>query len=252
MNFVIICSQRTGSTLLTQLLDQRDDILCNGAIFEARPGRLPVRWAKDAASVEELGHLRDNQPEAFLRRVFAENRDGQHVGFKICSGHNDAMLDKLVLDKSIGKIVLMRQNVLAVYSSAMIARGSGERRATATTATAEDRPVVEFNAKKFMRFWERYSGYYRGIFGTLNDTRQNFHMIHYTEINDPLYFGRLLNFIGADPSRTASEVKNKKQNSPDILSRFSNREETMTFLNQRDLQGWCFESETTLDPATTA
>jgi len=248
MDFVVVCSQRTGSTLLTQLLDNQTDVLCNGAIFEARPGRMPVRWAKEPGVMEELVHLRANNPEAFLARVLAERLGCHSVGFKICQGHNDRILDKLLVDPAIGKIVLIRQNVLAVYSSAMIARESGERRTTVVGTASDAKTQVEFNARRFLLFWERYAAYYRSVFERINSSRQAFQIMHYTEINDPWYFERLLAYIGVEPVRDRAEVKNKKQNSSDILSRFANPEQTLEFLNDHQLMAWRYEAETSLDP----
>jgi hypothetical protein len=245
VNFVIVCSQRTGSTLLTQLLDNQNDVLCNGAIFE--PGRLPIRWAKGAAIVAELLDLRGKDPQAYLARVFAENQDRESVGFKICPGHNDMMLDKVLLNRGIGKLVLLRQNVLAVYSSAQIARQSGARR-SAVAGASESKPPVEFDPNKFLRFWQRYAAYYRAVFERLNADRQNFHLVYYTELNDSRYFDRILTFIGAKPSQGAMDVQNRKQNSSDILSRFSNPLEAEAFLRKYRLTGWVFETETFLDP----
>jgi hypothetical protein len=249
MDFVIVCTQRTGSTLLTQLFDSQNGVLCNGAIFEARPGRMPVRWAKEPGLIDELVNLRAKDPDSFLTRVLAERLGCRSVGFKICPGHNDPILDKLLANPAMGKIVLVRQNALAVYSSAMIARKSGERRYTVAGAAPETRPPVEFNARRFMRFWERYAGYYRSVFECLNASNQTFQLIHYSEINDPCYFGRLLTYIGAEPGQENVEVKNKKQNSSDILSRFSNPGEVETFLKEHRLLGWCYETDTTLDPS---
>lgn len=248
MNFAIVCTQRTGSTLLTQLLDQQEDVLCNGAVFDAHPGRMPVRWAKDLVLIRELERLRDSAPEDFLSRVFAETLGCRAVGFKICPGHNDAMLDKLLVDSAIAKIVLFRRNVLAVYSSAMIARRSGERRSTAPDTVPESRPLVEFDQKKFMRFWERYIAYYRSVFERLNTLGQVFHLVDYTELNDPRHFSRIINFVGSASTKSVRDTKNRKQNSSDIISRFSNSEVAAAFLKQYRLTGWGYETEAFLDP----
>ncbi len=248
MNFVIVCSQRTGSTLLVQLLDAQKDVLCNGAAFEAHPRRMPLRWAKEPRLIAELARLREVDPDAFLARVFAENEGRKSVGFKICPGHNDAMLDKLVLDPGVGKIVLLRENVLAVYSSAQIARQSGARRSSAQAGDSESKPPVEFDPNKFLRFWQRYAGYYRIVFERLNSTGQLFHLVYYTELNDTRFFDRVMGFVEAQPARGAAEVHNRKQNSSDILSRFSNPEVAEAFLRKQRLTGWAFENETSLDP----
>ena len=240
--FVIVAWPRTGSTHLARLLNGHSDILCHGEIFQNDITALPIRWPKPDKKVgviEDLLHMRSLDPSGFLEQVWSRNYACECVGFKIFPGHNDDMLRKLVSDISIRKIVLMRRNILAVYSSAMIARLTGERRRDSRKSGPGWRPAVEFELEQFVQFSANYRQFYRTIFETLQETRQSLHLQLYEHSNDPDQIDRLLRFIGARPTGPLTS-RLRKQNSEDILSRFSNPDNVSKFLQEHDLD-WSSE-----------
>jgi hypothetical protein len=253
MNFVIIASARTGSTHLTHLLNAHKDVICHGEIFRPtlNSDRLPLRWDRDKRehrAIAALAELRERDPGAFLLRVFAQNCGCTSVGFKIFSGQNDEVLDTLILDPELGKVVLFRRNVLAVYSSAMIARLTGNRSLKDGSTELGTRPLVEFRSTKFLRFCGNYLGFYRYVFERLGEVQQMPHLINYDEINDPWHFARLITFIGGRKADKPAKARLAKQNSPNILSRFRNPGDAAKFLQQHGLSAWQYEGETSLGP----
>jgi len=246
MNFMIIASPRTGSTHLATLLDLQEDIRCNGEIFH--PNNILVRWPKFHKTPEvmaRLAEMRKRDPKSFLDEVLARSYGCAHVGFKIFSGHCDEMLDNLIADSSIKKVVLFRRNLLAVHSSSLIAHKIGER---ALRAPRTVQPVVTFEPGPFMAFCERTMKYYRGVFDRLIAARQIFHTMHYEQINDPWFFASLVGFIGGALAAAEPKGRRIKQNSSYILSRFSNPDDAEAFLREHGLMGWCHESEISLNP----
>jgi len=246
MRFVIIASPRTGSSHLTKLLDQQSDIVCNGEIFH--PKKVYVHWEKADKPrdvLEQLAELRGRDPRAFLDRVYAQNYGCAHVGFKIFSGHNDDIFDELVKDRAIRKIVLLRRNILASYSSSLIAQKTGKH---SVRTPPTEQPVVEFNPKRFVAYATRYTSFYRSVFERLNEARQEFYVVHYEQINDLWFFSSLIAFIGADPANVVRTRGAIKLNSSAILSRFSNPEVAEEFLREHGLMSWLYESPVSLDP----
>jgi hypothetical protein len=246
MRFVIIASPRTGSSHLTKLLDQQDEIICNGEIFH--PRKVYVNWPKADKSkevLEQLAELRGRDPRAFLDRIYGRNYGRAHVGFKIFSGHNNDILDELIEDASILKIVLLRRNILASYSSSLIAQKTGKH---SSRSPPTEQPVVEFNPTKFIAYTKRLTTFYRSVFERLNDKRQHFYVVHYEQVNDPWFFASLVSFIGGDSARVVRTGGAKKLNSSTILSRFSNPEAVEDFLCPRGLMSWIYESPVSLDP----
>ena len=136
MRFVIIASARTGSSHLVNVLGGHPEVFCHGNVFAQH--MMATFWPKGArptasevgAIKSDLREIREKDPDAFLERVFSMDFGRAHVGFKIFRGQNDAILEKLIADSSVRKIVLFRRNVLANYSSAMLAKESQIGRAS--------------------------------------------------------------------------------------------------------------------------
>src|SRR5215469_16377205 len=128
MRFIIIASERTGSSHLVNVLSGHPDIFTNGNVFDARKPKLVyVLWPdKTAATKLELSELRRTAPLEFLERIFSTGYGRAHVGFKIFSGENDEILDQLIKDSTVRKIVLYRRNLLACFSSHLVAASTGK------------------------------------------------------------------------------------------------------------------------------
>jgi hypothetical protein len=251
MRFVIIASPRTGSSHLVSLLGAHPQILCNGNVFH--PKHVWVFWPDEdlpRTTRNELRQLRDSDPVALLDRVFAADYGRPHVGFKIFEGQNDAILQRLIADDTVRKIVLYRKNVLANYSSMVVARLTDKFNAAQAEQIGEA-PKIKFSPRKFAKFQENYNAFYRKVIGRLNERKQLFHLINYDEINDPNLFAALINFIGADQTydgRNAGQTKpHLKQNPSDICSRFSNPGKVRQFLADNGFLHWSHEGETSLD-----
>jgi hypothetical protein len=254
MSFAIIASPRTGSTHLTNLLHAQSDIFCNGEICHAK--RVNVRWDKIDRSngvLYELAILRERDPREFLNRILAMNYGRKEVGFKILKGQSRAMFDAILNDPSIKKVVLFRRNVLANYSSKLIAAQSGEY-ALRGKNVDEQRPAsstVPFDEDEFLRFSQKYNRYYDGVMSKLRQSGQYYHVINYEDINEPEFFGNLLRFLGSECSEKASQGRNVKQNPAYILSRFSNTDTVEDFLRRHNLLYWTYEGELSFVPLET-
>jgi hypothetical protein len=197
--------------------------------------------------------LREKDPVALLERVFATDLGRPHVGFKIFEGQNNEILDRVIHDGTVKKVVLYRKNVLANFSSKLAARKSTKFGAREGETVAKA-PSVRFVRDRFIEFHDEYVAFYRGAIARLNACGQPFHLVDYDEINDPALFSALVNFIGADPTIEPSKLeqqqrkKQVKQNSSDICSRFSNPADVLDFLRENGLLHWAHEGETSMEP----
>lgn len=254
MRFVIICAARTGSSHFVNLLSGHPDVFMNGNIFDARqPNRLYVFWPKDILTREvrqELIGLRAHDPWAFLERIYETPYGRKVVGFKIFNHENDEILRRILMDGSIAKIVLFRRNVLANYSSALVARLTGQYGAKKGSIKAKT-PKVRFDARKFVRFHDRYVGFFASVMDTLARERQKFHFITYEDVNEPRLLTGAAGFLGLDTTKEFSselQIRDQiKQNSSDILSRFANRRRVEQFLSQNGLLHWAHEGRTLVE-----
>lgn len=249
MPFVIIASARTGSTHLTNLLHAQSDIFCNGEICHKK--KVYVRWDKvdrDTQVLAELATLRDRDPQKFLDRIFAMNYGRREVGFKIFAGQNKAVFNTMLENTEIKKIVLFRRNILANYSSKLIAAENGRYQLGKRHAREglQDSPAVRFDEKEFNNFCRRYNRYYDNILEQLRQSGQFYYFMNYEDINEPQIFGNLLRFLGSDVSHRKFEGRIVKQNPPHVVSRFANVADVEDFLRRRKLQHWAYEGELSL------
>lgn len=252
MAFAVIASPRTGSTHLSNLLHAQKEIFCNGEICHAK--RLNLRWEKADQSpgvISELTKLREQDSQEFLKRVFAMNYGCREVGFKILKGQSELVFEAILRDHAIKKVVLFRRNVLANYSSKLIAAQSGEyalRAKAAADPVEAVNSVVPFDEHEFIRFSRKYNRYYDGVMSKLRGSAQYYHLINYEDINEREFFGNLLQFLGTETSEAASKGRTVKQNPAYILSRFSNPDIVENFLRRRNLMHWAYEGELFLGP----
>jgi len=255
MRFVIIASRRTGSSHLVNTLSGHPEIFCHGNIFAS--GMMAVFWPKGERPPgdtvkrlkADLRSLRSESPEKFLERAYALDHGRPHVGFKIFPGQHDEILEALLDDAAVRKVILFRRNILASYSSTVAARDSG----TWGIEKGSDLPPipkVQFDEDHFLRYWEKFIGWYDHAIERLNARRQTFHLVHYEDINDPALLSAAVNFVGADGSRPIVEVIQRKQqiklNSNDIPGRFADPGRVLDFLRQRGLMHWAYEGESSL------
>ena len=112
--FVVIANPRTGTNNFIDLINSHPDISCHREVFH------PATVYLMEGTRDNLREKRNSDPLAFLNELYVSSQT-RACGFKIFMDHNDTVLDNVIRDKSIKKIVLYRPNLLAVHSSAQIA-----------------------------------------------------------------------------------------------------------------------------------
>ena len=243
MNFVIVGATRTGSSHLASYLNRHPEICCHGEAFN--PRRVHVRYGKakvDAAGKQrlesELKELRTKDPPAFLERLFRFAPRCRHAGFKIFEGHHRDVLEAMLENDSIRKVVLFRANALARFASNLAAKE------TQTWGSNPERPPVEFDAKLFEQQTARYFRFFARTLRTLNQNGQSYFFLRSDELNNELRLIDLLRFIGAEPILPKQEtVFERVRGSADIASRFSNANDVLTYLRAKDLMHWAYEGD---------
>ena len=248
MRFAIIASPRTGSTHLVTMLSRQKDVLCNGEVFH--PSKIYLRWPKEhsnAQDLAELTELRRADPLAFMNRIFETGHGSTHVGFKIFRGQNDEMLENILTDSGIRKIILYRRNVLANYSSGLVAKLTNTWGSGPGAGDRSEAPKVQFKKKHFLRFHDNYIGFYRDVLDRMRAAHQDSHLIGYEEVNNPWLLRSLVDYIGADSAAVKIAKRQPKRKPSNIVDRFSNKEEVETFLHENQLTHWTYEGEFKFD-----
>ena len=122
-HFVILAAPRTGSNLLCSLLDSHPEILCHHELFN--PDGIFTSLSMRHLS-NPFGDLaeRDHDPLGLLQRVWHAGDMSQvnSVGFKWTRGENPTILEHVLNETTIKKIVLRRRNRVKTFVSEKIAQ----------------------------------------------------------------------------------------------------------------------------------
>jgi hypothetical protein len=255
MRFAIIASMRTGSSHFVTQLGRSKDICCHGEVFNARKVNLrwfapPLAAAPDSLEAE-LRALRAEDPELFLKRIYALDFGRPHVGFKIFDHQHPSMLTRIIEDTDILKIVLIRANVLAVHSSETIAFAHG----VWGPITREERakiPPIDFDPEQFRQYHNRYIGFYARVLEQIGSTGQQCQLIRYEELNNPHMLARLVGSFGVTCDSGKFDVLETERDGADILSRYRNPDEVLDFLRAHSRLEWANEGEFSFAPLKVA
>lgn len=237
MRFAIAGLQRTGSSYLVHLLGSHPEIHCCGEIFNT--GGLNLRWPKELDNRREttrvLREMRARDPQEFLDGMFAIDFGTKTTGFKIFPSQNPLMFERILDDHSIAKIIHSRDNGLARYASLRAAR------ATSDFGGYEEKPLVEFKAKRFTEFLEEHTAFFDGIERRLAADGQRSHRSRFEDFNKPDRLTAILEFLGVTPTLPPLQAPPENRGPSDVLSRFSNPEEAETYLHKHNLMHWARE-----------
>ena len=240
--FVILASQRTGSNMLVSTLRSHPDIDCHGELFRRKKKHFKggVRvFAEIDPRYQEEEYLHQHWRE-FLDRVVehAQEAGAGAVGFKIMMNQSERIRRALIEDRDWTKILLKRENVLAVYSSNKIAKSTGQGSAGkfAEVRTAK----TEFVNGEFKRFLAKYEEGFESARQQLAASGQDYLDTSYREICSADGMRALIAYIGMDPD-AAWEVSTQKRNPSQLLERFTNPDAVGRYLDRIGRSDWRVE-----------
>ena len=132
--FVILAFQRTGSNFLCGKLHNHAEVVMHNELFDFAKIRTYMdkdKLANPACRWDVFS--RDKSPVAFLYDIFhrepLKKKCWKAVGFKLFPDHwtanNEETLRRVLADRRIKKIVLRREDYLAVYASKLRADKTG-------------------------------------------------------------------------------------------------------------------------------
>ncbi|MYC60381.1 MAG: adenylyl-sulfate kinase, partial [Gammaproteobacteria bacterium] len=131
--FMISCTARSGSSMLSTLLNSHPRVLCHGEVLAApheSAGPYHDLRSQGADVDDWLREYRQERPEAFLYDVCFNPAGHQSVGFKFkleesLTSSYKSFRELLAADKDIKIIHLQRKNILDKYVSLQMTRQSG-------------------------------------------------------------------------------------------------------------------------------
>lgn len=239
----LLCMDRTGSNFLSSMLETHPKIKFYNEVFH----RQYIIFADDRVVANpKMLTRRDRAPEAFVSQLWNGEFEPKEArgnydafGFKLFLNHNARAL-KHVINSDAKIILLKRRNHLARFSSFKIAAKTGVWKSS-EGQKAPQITKLAFNENEFRAYIE-----------TFRNLEMMFEMIaqrwnrDYLSVEYEDFFAQkdvrenMVRYIGFD-SDMLTMPSLQKQNTKDVVSRFSNRDEVMTYLHNTGNESWAQE-----------
>ena len=235
--FVMFAEMRTGSNYLEDNLNALPDVTCYGEVFNPT-------FVGRHNQFELFGYdmaRREADPTGLIDAMIA-GTEGL-AGFRLFHDHDDRVVDRVLPDPAIAKIILTRAP-LDSYVSRKIATATGQWRLTdmKNAKTAQ----VRFDAAEFADLLGALMPFQDRLRRGLQVTGQGAFLIRYEDINDPEVLNGLARFLGSAGRIEAASTKLKKQNPSDLRDKVENYEEMVAAL--ADLDRFGLDRTPDLDP----
>lgn len=242
VRFAIICrGGRSGSNLLVNILNQHrpQRILCHSEIFHPKmigiTGDLKIECTVEQRDQDPLGLLETLEQESLAAhpRLYA-------YGLKAFTNHNPTAVDHIIRSGAYRVIYLCRENLLAQFSSRLIAMQTGEWAKWNKTGDDTEPTKIEFDEKQYEEYLKYIRKHAQRVESMLDESDTQWKRVTYKGVAngddwDPI--GELLCVERLNPK----QVGLKKQNTSTVLDRFTNPDDVVTYLNQIGHPEWAEE-----------
>ncbi len=226
--FVLFAEMRTGSNYLEDSLNEFPDITCHGEVYNPT-------FLGHHNQFELFGYdmdRRERDPVGLLDAMIAQTPG--LPGFRLFHDHDDRVVDRILPDPRIAKVILTR-NPLDSYVSRKIATATGQWRLT--DAKNRKSAKVVFDTDEFTELMDRLAAFQDRLRRGLQVTGQTAFHIRYEDINDPDVLNGLATFLGSEGRVDSASKKLKRQNPGDLADKVENYEEMIAALRDVDRFG---------------
>jgi len=252
IRYVIISYPRTGSTYLVKVLNSCSNIICHSEIFHTDYKSFSRSFLDNSVLpkldlfdkikkldvIEKLFKLRNTKPLKFLDHIFSTNADA--VGFKIFPGQNDRILEYLIRDTSVRKIILNRKNLVRSYVSEQLAMESG-RWDRYKNEQISLPTKVNISIDEFERYVNSIKGNISKIENQLSYGSQPFLKISYEDIFTQFPARKISDFLGVDFVNMSFDVDQEKQNPFPLNEMIENYEEFESALQETNWRQFLYQ-----------
>ena len=230
---VVIAAERTGSTILTRLLDAAEGVVCHGELFHRSQIQRDNQYIKNPDQIAR----RDADRCGFVEEVMHAGAEAgaDLVMFKMFSYHDPALMEEIIAGGEYALVMLRRRNLLAQYASWRIASETGQ-----WGAPKGDRPRtvrVAFEPDGFERYARWTLQGYGHAEALIARHRRQVCEIDYPDILTEATRRKLEDFLDISIPDGA-DLLFQRQNPVRILERFSNPEVVAAYLRARGLEAW--------------
>jgi LPS sulfotransferase NodH len=225
-SFVLFAEMRTGSNFLEANLNALPGVTSHGEVFNPH-----FIGKKDAT--ELFGTTlaeREANPKPLLRKLRAETPGLS--GFRFFHDHDPRVLDLVLPDPGVAKIILTR-NPVESYVSWKIARATGQWKLTDAkrlkTATAR------FDAEEFAGQMAATQSFQLQVLHALQTTGQTAFVLDYDDLTSVEVLNGLAAFLGIEGRLKSVDGTLKKQNPEPLESKLENPQDLAPALARADL-----------------
>lgn len=185
----------------------------------------------------DLGSLedRDADPKGFLNRLWQIPTISKCVGFKITRGQAEPMLEELLHDSRIKKIVLRRRNRLKTLVSELVAQKTDQWELYCQREKL-DPPRVRVELNQLLNHVAENNAFYDKIVHTLSVSTQPYISVEYELLHSKLEQKKILDFLSLKLSYRQLAPASVKQTSTDLRAVISNFSELDLALTGTEFQ----------------
>ena len=232
--FVLFAEMRTGSNLLQESLNALPDVICHGEIYN--PGFIGQhnRFEMFGYDIDQ----READPIGLLDAMIAHSEG--LPGFRLFHDHDDRVVDRVLPDPRIAKVILTR-NPLESYVSRKIATATGQWRMTDVRRHKSTR--IRFDLIEFTELLDHLMAFQRRLRRGLQVTGQTAFHIRYEDIADTEVLNGLAAFLGSAGRLETMPQRLKKQNPDDLAEKVENYEDMLAGLRDLDWFGLAVTQE---------
>jgi hypothetical protein len=224
--FVIFAEMRTGSNYLEATLNDLPDLNCLGEVYN--PTFVGHHNTFEMHGIDM--NRREEKPLDLLDAILGNAGDAL-PGFRFFHDHDPRVLDRILPDPRIAKVILTR-NPLESYVSRRIATETGQWRLT--DMKHQKSAKVEFRLWEFESMLEDLQSFQIRLQRGLQTTGQAAFYIRYEDINNVEVVNGLARFLGSTHALEATNSKLKKQNPSDLSQKVENYDHMVRSLARLD------------------
>lgn len=177
--FVVISSARSGSTYFCRWLDAHPDITCAEEVFKSDRDFYDGNRHHLPGELLDLKR-RNEDPLSFANDVWNAFDDVRAVGFKILTDQNAVVLNAVIRDASVHKIILERENALRQLVSLELARKTGQW--VMRSSDTLNKTSVFVNPNEVLAYAQKQERLYGMFRKTLDATSQPYVWITHEEL----------------------------------------------------------------------
>jgi LPS sulfotransferase NodH len=225
-SFVVFAEMRTGSNFLEANLNAFDGLTCHGEAFNPHFIGYPNSEEILGIGLQE----RDRDPMRLLNQIRMATPDGIG-GFRYFHDHDPRVLEPLLGDWRVAKIVLTR-NPVDSYVSWKIAQATGQWKLTNVGKRKDAR--AHFDAEEFEAHLDALQQFQITLMKALQVSAQTAFHVAYEDLQDVSVMNGLARWLGAKSQLDSLNTALKRQNPEPVAEKVENYPEMERALARLD------------------